>query len=217
MTHRTSTLAIAALFGALLLAGMASAANDNHDHAHENGAAHDNNHEHVHEHEEDHAHDHEHEHLHDHSHGHVHDHEAHWIGRLHPPSVHFPIGLLIAALVAEVLFMVTGQQRYAAASWFCAGGGVITAWAAAVLGWLFGGFDLAQDDWLFAGHRWLGTATAVCALVLAWTMIRTGMSDVTAGRTSYRMALTLTALLVGATGFFGGALVWGLEHYGIQL
>ncbi len=77
---------------------------------------------------------------------------------------------------------------------------------AALLGWFSAGISLAEDEWLLATHRWLGTSTAIWILVLLGIRGRTRQG-------TYRAALFGGAALVAVTGFFGGALVHGLDHY----
>jgi mono/diheme cytochrome c family protein/uncharacterized membrane protein len=134
-----------------------------------------------------------------------------WLGMFHPPAVHFPIALLGAAAVAEMLRMITGKPPFEAASRFCVWCGFVTAVAAGSLGWCTGGFHLTDTSWIVTAHRWLGSSTVACAgLALA-------LGEISRRSISYvrwfRAVLFGGAGLVMATGFFGGALVFGLEHY----
>jgi uncharacterized membrane protein len=135
-----------------------------------------------------------------------------WLARFHPPAVHFPIALLVAAAVAEVLLALTGRPLFDAAGRFCAWFGALAALPAAVLGWCCGGFHLTDPDWVLATHRWLGTSVALGALavvVLGEAARRRGGG----ARLWFRAALLAAGGLVLATGFFGGAVVNGLAHY----
>ena len=135
-----------------------------------------------------------------------------WLARFHPPAVGFPIALLVAAAVAEVLLALTGRPLFDAAGRFCVWFGALAALPAAVLGWCCGGFRLADPDWVLATHRWLGTSVALGALavvVLSETARRPGSR----ARPWFRAVLLAAAGLVLATGFFGGAVVNGLAHY----
>ncbi|QNN21791.1 hypothetical protein HED60_05725 [Planctomycetales bacterium ZRK34] len=153
-------------------------------------------------------------------HDHVHDHGPasessfgrliNWLGKLHPMAVHFPIALLIAAAVAELLGMFTGRLWFSEATvlmvWFA----TITAVSAALLGWIFGGFRWGDEDWLMTSHRWVGTVTAAWSLVVLALLVQGQRRKV--AFSAYRAALFTGAALVGATGFLGGAMVWGLDH-----
>jgi uncharacterized membrane protein len=135
-----------------------------------------------------------------------------WLGRFHPASVHFPVALLVAAAAAELLLFLTGRAAFDAASRVCVWFGGLTAPPAAALGWFLAGVQLTDPNWVLAAHRWLGTATAVCAvvvLVLSEVSRRTRPS----ARATFRLTLLLNAVLVLATGFFGGALIHGLDYY----
>ncbi len=59
-------------------------------------------------------------------------------------------------------------------------------------------------------HRWTGTVTAFWALALLGLLGRTPAS---ASRTRFRAVLFAGAGLVGVTGFLGGSLIYGLDHY----
>ncbi|CAN5853492.1 hypothetical protein BH11PLA1_BH11PLA1_12440 [soil metagenome] len=151
----------------------------------------------------------------------AHDHDEHgpgngphwlnWVGGFHPPMTNFPIGVLVAAAVAEALFLSRKQVMFEHAArlgvWFAA----LTGVAAGMLGWAFGGLRLVDSDPLLLTHRWLGTGTVVWMLVLLWASERARYAG--AGRGLYRFLLFGGAALVLATGFFGGALVYGLDHY----
>jgi len=134
-----------------------------------------------------------------------------WVGRFHLPAVHFPLALLATAALAELFLMITGGSCFDAVSRFCLMAGAATAIVAALLGWLHGGFRWTDDSWILATHRWLGTATAVVALLV---MALGNVSRRSAKfQVCFRLALFAAAASVMLTGFFGGALVFGLDHY----
>lgn len=156
---------------------------------------------------------------HDDEHDHATDHGFNsklvsWIGKFHPPATHLPIGLLIGAVIAEGLLILTRRDLFRHASAFCVGLAVLGAVIAATLGWFNGGFVLVDDDWVQLTHRWLGTGTALLTLamgVLLFRLSRPAAEPVS--RMMFRVVLFVTAGLVGVTGFFGGALVYGINHY----
>ena len=177
------------------------------------------------------GHDHAHEEIvedaHEHAEGEQHDHATDhdkgdsglsklisWIGKFHPPATHLPIGLLIGAALAEGLFIVTKREAFKNATAFCVGFGVVGALTAATLGWFNGGFVLVDYDWVQLTHRWLGTGTTLMTLVAATLLLKASRKGTGSGsRKGFRVALFTTTILVGATGFFGGALVYGINHY----
>ena len=136
-----------------------------------------------------------------------------WLGKFHPPAVHFPIALLTFAAVAELLRMAAGKPAFDAISRYCVWFGTLTAVVAGTLGWFLGGFRLTDASWVMMTHRWLGTSTVVCAgLVLLLSELSRSPSR-RGARICFRVTLVVVAGLVSVTGFFGGAVVFGLDHY----
>jgi mono/diheme cytochrome c family protein/uncharacterized membrane protein len=138
-----------------------------------------------------------------------------WLGEFHPPTVHYPIALLTVAAAAELLRMVTGRGKRAlnAVSRYGVGFGALTAVVAGILGWFLGGFLLTDASWVKTTHRWLGTSTVACAGLVLVLSERSRHPDRQRTRIWFRVALFIVAVLVSVTGFFGGALVFGLKHY----
>src|SRR5512146_841799 len=87
-----------------------------------------------------------------------------WLGKFHPAVVNFPVGLLVAAAVAEVLLIVTKRPVFQVCTRSCVWFGAMSAVAAAILGWFF---SVTQPpSWLLTTHRWLGTSTAAWSVLL---------------------------------------------------
>jgi mono/diheme cytochrome c family protein/uncharacterized membrane protein len=137
---------------------------------------------------------------------------ADWLAKFHPPAVSFPVALLVAAAVAELLLVLTGRPLFDAAGRFCVWLGALAALPAAALGWCCGGFRLEDSDWVLATHRWLGTSTALGALALL-ALSEAARRPGGRARPWFRAAVFAAAGLVLATGFFGGAVANGLAHY----
>jgi mono/diheme cytochrome c family protein/uncharacterized membrane protein len=136
-----------------------------------------------------------------------------WLGRFHAAAVHFPVALLTAAAAAELLRLATGKHAFDVASRFCIWFGAVTVVVAGVLGWFGGDLRLTDASWVMMTHRWIGTSTVACAglvLVLGEVSRR---PDRRRTRMVFRVALFVVAALVLVTGFFGGAVVFGLDHY----
>ncbi len=130
-----------------------------------------------------------------------------WFGRLHPMLVHFPIAFLPAALVTAVV----GRKRpaFLAPVQFLVIAGGIVAPLAALLGWFDAGFDYATDDWLLQFHGWLGTGIGLGALGLAiWSWRKPEASQGAA----MIAGLSLITVSVVIQGWFGGAMVHGIDH-----
>lgn len=130
-----------------------------------------------------------------------------WLGRLHPMLVHFPIAFIPAALFTAIV----GRRRpgFAKPVQFLVVTAGITAPFAMLSGWLSGGFELGLDDWVMQSHRWLGTGIGVGAFALGVFALKSPEQD-----RSPTMILSLTALTAAilVQGWFGGALVHGVDH-----
>jgi len=134
----------------------------------------------------------------------------HLVGRLHPLIVHFPIALLLAAGLAELLELrrpARGGEGSSVAR-FCLLLGALGATAAAGAGWVNAaveghGRSVAH---LIEQHRWAGVSVAV----LSWATLAAARSN--AGGALYRGGLALTCALVAVTGHLGASLVWGEDY-----
>jgi uncharacterized membrane protein/mono/diheme cytochrome c family protein len=136
-----------------------------------------------------------------------------WLGNFHPPAVHFPIALLTAAAVAELLRLVTRKPVFDDVSRFCIWFGTLAAVVAGLLGWFLGDFHIADASVVMTTHRWLGTSTVACAaLVLALAEVSRPPNR-RRTRVWFRVTLLVVAGLVQVTGFFGGAVIYGLDHH----
>ena len=136
-----------------------------------------------------------------------------WLGRFHPPSVHFPIALLTAAAVAEILGIATGKRAYDAIVRYCLWFGALTAAGAGTLGWFLGGLRLTDTSWVLMTHRWLGTSTVACSGLVLFLSEASRREDCQKTRICFRVTLFAIAGLVAVTGFFGGAVVYGLNYH----
>jgi uncharacterized membrane protein len=130
-----------------------------------------------------------------------------WLGRLHPIIVHFPIAFFPAALFTAIVGRL--RPAFAAPVQFLVIAGGIIGPIAALLGWFDGGFDFATDDWLLQWHRWLGTAIGVGALGLGIWAWRQPEED---RGTGMIVGLTGITAAIIVQGWFGGAMVHGMEH-----
>jgi len=133
-----------------------------------------------------------------------------WLGKFHPAAVNFPIAMLVAAALSELLLMRTGRELFFHATRFSVWVGSLGALAAAILGWFFAGFHLVDEEWLMTTHRWLGTSASAWALLVLFLCERAYRI---ADRQAFRLSLFPGAALVSMNGFFGGALLYGIDHY----
>lgn len=128
-----------------------------------------------------------------------------WFGRLHPVIVHFPIAFFPAALFTAVV----GRRRPAfgkPVQFLVVAGGIIAP-IAAVLGWL-DAIGVEPSPFLNV-HRWLGTGVGIGALALAIWAWRRPDRDRSMGMIVALAAITAAIIVQG---WYGGALVHGMDH-----
>ncbi|HEX8219915.1 MAG TPA: DUF2231 domain-containing protein [Chloroflexia bacterium] len=125
---------------------------------------------------------------------------------IHPMLIVFPLGLLVAAVAFDILYLVTGNAAFATVSFWNIAGGVIGGLAAAVFGLV---------DWLAipSGTRaksvglWHGAGNVVVVALFAvsW-LLRMGAPGNTPDIVA--IGLGLVGAGIGAvTGWLGGELV----------
>jgi uncharacterized membrane protein len=138
-----------------------------------------------------------------------------WVGKLHPVSTHFPVGLMLTAVLAEALAWWTRRDTWLHTVRFLVALGALGGLATATLGWVNAYFSSYSKEVgaLLWWHRWLGTGTAVWAAFCAVLAFIEACPEGSRARQRFRGALLLGAALVGASGFLGSALIYGLEHY----
>jgi mono/diheme cytochrome c family protein len=132
-----------------------------------------------------------------------------WLGRFHILVIHFPIALLAAAALGELIAAPRRTSIPRPAVRFCVLLGAAGAALAVALGWLhadIGGHGSAASG-VLGLHRWLGTGGGVCAAAIALVSER----DCRRGQRSvlFRVLLWSGTLLVAATAHFGGVMVHG--------
>lgn len=125
------------------------------------------------------------------------------LGRLHPAVVHFPIALLVVAGLLEFWRIIIRKRAASPTAVVCLAIGAIASIIAVILG-LLDEHYVAMDD--TAIHQWLGIATAVlCVLVLIFAI----WNRPERANPVYRIGLIIAAVLVSATGYYGGELTYG--------
>ena len=159
---------------------------------------------------------------HDHDHGSDHgdvsgvDRILKFYSKFHPLLIHFPIALILVALLAEFLTVLFGEESgYNSVSRFCIVLGAIGAVFAASSGWLAGGFANYPGELsvVLFRHRWLGVGTAILTVITAILGLRNSHSIEPKRRKLYRVFLVLNAIAVGLTGHFGATLIYGLDFF----
>jgi len=135
-----------------------------------------------------------------------------WLGRFHVVAIHFPIALLLSALAAESWSVWRKTPDPAPAVRCCVLLGAAGAVLSTALGWCAAPASyVAVPGSTFFLHRWLGTAAG------AWSVGLVVLSEIDQARGRrtrlFRGALLGGALLIGATGHFGGLLSHGTEFF----
>ncbi len=135
-----------------------------------------------------------------------------FLGRLHPVLVHFPIGLLIAAVFLELIHALFGRERGrpGGAGLWCVVLGALGAGAAAWAGWTNADVEThgRAVASLIETHRWLGIAT--CAVAGLVALLGLGALRAPGKLTGvYRVGVVLGAIMVGVAGHWGGTIVFG--------
>lgn len=133
-----------------------------------------------------------------------------FLGRLHPLVVHFPIGLLIVALLLEFLTMRQRDHQLRPAISVI----LITGTLCAILSVAFGLLLETHED--YAGsvvdiHKWSGLATAAFAIAATSLHVRLVKSQAWHRLTAYRATLGVTVLFLSVAGHFGASLTHGSD------
>jgi uncharacterized membrane protein/mono/diheme cytochrome c family protein len=139
-----------------------------------------------------------------------------WVGKFHPVSTHFPVALLMTAVLAEALAWFLRRGEWMLLVRFLVVLGALSSVPTVILGWCadfptINGSELAT---IYRFHQILGTATSAWALVCAALVCISECEEGSPARRRFRGALLLGAFLIGTVGFLGGALnAGGLDHY----
>jgi uncharacterized membrane protein len=133
-----------------------------------------------------------------------------FIGRLHPALIHFPIALVMVAVVAEAAATVTVDARWRTVAVANVRAGAAFALIAAVAGWKLARTPGIEATSLLEWHRWLGTIGAGLTLAAAVATSR-AVRRTSVDLWIFRIALFAAGALVAVTGHLGGVLVWGAD------
>ncbi|MDR3716845.1 MAG: DUF1549 domain-containing protein [Puia sp.] len=127
-----------------------------------------------------------------------------FLGRLHPMIVHFPIGLLYAALLFELIMWRRRSPGLQASVKVL----VVTGAVSSVLAVLMGLLLINTDDYgsnVLPLHQWTGIATMILAGITTWAYLKRS-------RRLQKSLLTLTVLGVTVAGHYGASLTHGEDY-----
>lgn len=139
-----------------------------------------------------------------------------WLGKFHPVSTHFPVALLLVAVLAEFFAWWMRRSEWTLFVRFLVVLGALSSIPTATLGWLanYPTVSGSQLALIYRIHQILGTATALWAIVCAVLICSAECEEGSIERKRFRGALLLGAALVSIVGFLGGVLAaGGLDHY----
>jgi uncharacterized membrane protein len=128
---------------------------------------------------------------------------------IHPILVTLPLGLFIAAIVFDIIYLFTQNTAYSTVSFFNIAGGIIGGLLAAIFGF---------RDWLAMPHQTrarrigamhgLGNVTLVVLFLVSW-LIRMGQPDY--APTTLALVFSFAGILLGTmTAWLGGEMVYRL-------
>lgn len=166
--------------------------------------------------------DHDHESESDSAHDHDTDHGEStsligFLGKLHPVIVHFPIALVIMALIFVGTRFVLGSEVFDQMA------AITMYWAAffAVVAALLGlarasgaSFPSTLEEY-FEWHRLLGLASTGLTVLTALLAYHWRKRDSQRSRLLFRVLLVLNVMAIGVTGHLGASLVFGPNYYGL--
>ncbi len=133
-----------------------------------------------------------------------------FFGSFHPVVVHLPIGVLMVAVLLQLLVFVPRFRHLSVALPWLYGFGVAGAAVAVVSGWSLAGPIGASWD----THRWFGLGTFALAGVLFLLSIRHALVVPTRGVAIGSAVAGLATLgITGWTGHLGGTLTYGEGHF----
>lgn len=164
---------------------------------------------------------------HDHDRGHGHEaeeaeeseegeeQEIPFLGRLHPVIVHFPVAAIPLALLGFLAWGCTRREMFSKADVPPLLIAMLASVAAVVTG------NIRHDAMRFSKslheiveqHQTVGTVVMILCLILVAFRIWRWNGLVGAWRWAYGAGLLVGTVLVGYTGFLGGSLVYGVDHF----
>lgn len=134
-----------------------------------------------------------------------------FLGRLHPLIVHFPIGLLVAALILEIYSWRRNDQTFRMGQQIILVVAAIGAFAAAVFGLLL----KEQDEYIgntLTIHQWTGIATGLLAASTLYFFRLSGQRNNNQLLNVYRAFLLFSVIGVSIAGHYGASLTHGPDY-----
>ena len=135
-------------------------------------------------------------------------------GRLHPTMVHFPIALLLTAVLVEAVSLIRRRPVAGNTAFVCLGLGAAGAVVAALMGWQAGEYSdfSGRAAEMLEIHYWLGVGTAAGSTVVAGLCWELRSQPEVWLRRAYLTGLLACGVAVSFGGHYGGMLVFGDDH-----
>ena len=137
------------------------------------------------------------------------------LGRLHPFLVHFPVALILTAVVTEAIAVARRDERMGDAARFMITAAAWLAVPAAVAGFARADSVTVAPDLqsTFMVHRIAGTAIPVLAFLAAGLAAGVRRSGQIWELYLFRIVLVITAVAAAIAGHHGGELVYGVNFF----
>ncbi|MDZ7647368.1 MAG: c-type cytochrome domain-containing protein [Cytophagales bacterium] len=132
-----------------------------------------------------------------------------FLGRLHPLIVHFPISLLVVALIVEIYSWRKKDQTIRSGLYLILFIGTLTAIISCVFGILLKDQDEYASNTLTI-HQWTGIATTIMSIATLYLFRLSGKRPQLIK--VYRAFLVFTVLGVGVAGHLGASLTHGADY-----
>jgi uncharacterized membrane protein/mono/diheme cytochrome c family protein len=143
-----------------------------------------------------------------------------WLGKFHPLAAHTPIAVLMAAAIAEMLYLKYRAPALTGASRFCAVLGAMGAVVTAALGWAMAVHAVTSEKELLESHRWTGTIAGILSIPIAllgeWGARKAHREHREwhgPSRWVFRLSVFFIAGFVGYAAHMGGLIHWGEDFF----
>ena len=137
------------------------------------------------------------------------------LGRLHPFLVHFPVALILTAIVTEAIAVARRDERLGDAARFMVTAAAWLSVPAAIAGFArAGSITIAPElQSTFAVHRIAGIATSVIAFLAAGLAAGVRRSGQIWELFLFRVVLVIAAAAAAVAAHHGGELVYGVGFF----
>lgn len=124
---------------------------------------------------------------------------------IHPTQVHIPVGMIVGAFILGLLGLLRSQSQFSRAAWYCSNialAFMIPTVATGLMDWRHS----YSGAFLFPFKAKFLLAALLLALLFAGFLIGRNRRG---GKKGMLIIYTLSTLMVGGLGYFGGELVYG--------